>query len=108
MASNANVAECGSQIRLPGSRRRVGPGIARRERFRQKSVQRFDADYLFKVREHSAGRNRAVAQLLGIFSFLRNCGVIPKGAVSIGIGLISRQSVATRLRTQPTICPARC
>jgi hypothetical protein len=43
-------------------------------------VQRFDADYLFKVREHSAGRNRVVAQLLGILSFLRNCGAIPEGA----------------------------
>jgi hypothetical protein len=58
----------------------VGPGVARTETFRQKKVQRFDADYLFKVREHSVGRNRAVAQLLGILSFMRNCGAIPEGA----------------------------
>jgi hypothetical protein len=80
MASSFNVADCGSQVRLPGNRKRVGQGIAQTETFHQKVVQRFDADYLFKVREHSAGRNRAVSQLLAIFSFLRNYGVISAGA----------------------------
>jgi len=80
MASNINSADCGSQLRLPGSRKRVGPGVAKNETFRQKIVQRFDADYLLKVREHSAGRNRAVSQLLAILSFLRNYGAIPGDA----------------------------
>ena len=59
---------------------RVGPGVAATETFRQKEVQRFDADYLLKVREHSAGRNRSVSQLLAIFSFMRNYGAIPATA----------------------------
>lgn len=72
--------DCGAQRRLPGSRRAVGRGIAAQETFRQKRVERFDADYLCKVREHSAGRNRAVAHLLALLSFLRNLGNIPGGA----------------------------
>jgi hypothetical protein len=32
-------------------------------------VQRFDADYLFKVKEHSAARNQAVTQVLPILSY---------------------------------------
>lgn len=74
------MRDCGPQVRLPGNRKRVGPGVARSENFRQKTVQRFDADYLFKAREHSAGRNGAVTHLLGIFSFLRNYGSIPANA----------------------------
>ena len=77
MASNVNVADCGRQVRLPGSRKRVGPGVAKNETFRQKVVQRFDGGYLFKVREHSAGRNRSVSRVLAIFSFLRNYRAIP-------------------------------
>ncbi len=80
MASSGAPIACGTQVRLPGSRRRVGPGVARTESFRQKTVQRFDAEYLFKVREHSAGRNRAAGELLAILSFLRNYGAIPAGA----------------------------
>jgi hypothetical protein len=72
--------DCGTQVRLPGERKRVGPGVAATETFRQKEVQRFDADYLLKVREHSAGRNRSVSQLLAIFSFMRNYGAIPATA----------------------------
>ena len=72
--------DCGQQIRLPGGRRRTGRGVARTETFRQKRVQRFDADYLFKAREHSAGRNRAAWRLLAILSFLRNYGGIPANA----------------------------
>jgi hypothetical protein len=81
MASNVNVADCGTQFRLPGRRKRVGPGVAKDETFRQKIVERFDADYLFKVREHSAGRNRSASQILAIFSFLRNYGAIPGDAL---------------------------
>jgi hypothetical protein len=80
MPTNVDATDCGSQFRLPGSRKRVGPGVAKSETFRQKIVQRFDADYLFKVREHSAGRNRSVSQLLAILSFLRNYGAIPANA----------------------------
>ncbi len=80
MSISGGGGNCGTQVRLPGSRKRVGPGVARRETFRQKTVQRFDADYLLKAQEHSAGRNGAVARLLGIFSFLRNQGSIPANA----------------------------
>jgi hypothetical protein len=72
--------DCGIQVRVPGGRRRAGRGVAAIETFRQKQVQRFDADYLAKAREHSAGRNRAAWRLLGILSFLRNYGSIPAKA----------------------------
>jgi hypothetical protein len=77
MAAKSSIAVCGSQVRLAGNRKRVGPGVARTENFRQKRVERFDADYGFKAREHSAGRNRAAARLFATFSFLRNYGSIP-------------------------------
>jgi hypothetical protein len=69
--------DCGQQFRLSGRRRTVGPGVATQETFRQKIVERFDADYLIKAREHSAGRNNATARLLALLSFLRNLGAIP-------------------------------
>jgi hypothetical protein len=70
------TSDCGTQIRLPGGRRRAGRGVASIETFRQKQVQRFDADYLAKAREHSAGRNRGVWRVLAILSFLRSYGTI--------------------------------
>jgi len=79
-ANSVSVTDCGRQLRLPGSRKRVGRGVSRSETFRQKIVQRFDADYLFKVREHRAGRNRAAWRLFSILSFLRNYGTIPAQA----------------------------
>jgi len=69
--------DCGQQFRLSGRRRTVGPGVATQETFRQKIVERFDADYLIKAREHSAGRNNATARLLALLSFLLNLGAIP-------------------------------
>ncbi len=77
MAISVNAANCGIQVRLPGKRKRVGRGVAGQETFRQKIVQRFDAAYFLKVREHSAGRNNAAGKLLAILSFLRNYGSIP-------------------------------
>jgi hypothetical protein len=74
------TVDCGTQIRLGGARRRTGPGVARTETFRQKEVQRFDADYLIRAREHSAGRNRAAWRLLAILSFLRNYNSLPAHA----------------------------
>jgi hypothetical protein len=73
--------DCGIQLRLPGTRRTVGPGIARTETFRQKQVNRFDDDYLFRTEERSAGRYRATWRLLAILSFLRNYGSIPANPV---------------------------
>lgn len=69
-------SDCGEQFRMPGRRLTVGPGVAATERFRQKRVQRFDADYLIKAQNHSAGRNEAAAHLLALLSFLRNLQAI--------------------------------
>lgn len=74
------VVDCGTQVRLPGNRRTVGPGVAKTETFRQKMVERFDSSYRAKAREHSIGRNRAVGHVLAIFSFLKTDGAIPAGA----------------------------
>ena len=75
------MPDCGQKHSVPGGRRAVAPGVARRETFRQKIVQRFDADYLFKAQDHSAGRNSAVARLLAFLSFLRNLNVLRANAV---------------------------
>ena len=55
----AMTVKCGVQVSLPGNRRRVARGVNAYETFRQKMVQRFDADYLMKARDHrSAGATR--------------------------------------------------
>ncbi len=74
------MAECGQKFSVPGGRRSAGPGVARRENFRQKIVQRFDAGYLVGANDHSAGRNSAVARLLAFLSFLRNLDCIRANA----------------------------
>jgi hypothetical protein len=75
------MTNCGVQVSLPGNRLRVARGHNAYETFRQKSVQRFDADYLSKARDHGVGRNEAVWRVLAVLSFLRNYGRIPANAV---------------------------
>ncbi len=79
--TNLRMPDCGPKHGVPGGRRAVARGVARRETFRQKIVQRFDAGYLIKAQDHSAGRNSAVARLLAFLSFLRNLNVLRANAV---------------------------
>jgi hypothetical protein len=75
------TVDCGVQVRLPGNRRRVAPGKSADEKFRQRLVQRLDAEYLIKAHDHSVGRNEAAWRVLAVLSFLRNYGRIPANAV---------------------------
>jgi len=74
-----SVAGCGQHTTLPGNRRRVARGVAAYETFRQNlrgtGVERFDSAYRSKAENHSAGRNARVAELLALFSLLRNLDV---------------------------------
>jgi hypothetical protein len=75
------TVNCGVQVSHPGNRRRVARGVNAYETFRQTTVQRFDADYLMKARDHSVGRNEAAWRVLAVLSFLRNYGRIPANAI---------------------------
>jgi hypothetical protein len=65
------------------SRRVPWRGATRYEDFRQKQVQRFTNHERY-AEDHIAGRNRAVAKVLGYLSVLRNAGAIPQPLIASG------------------------
>jgi hypothetical protein len=70
-----------SQVPQGLKRRGLGRETTQSERFRQEKIQRFDADYRIKARNHSVGRNEAASELLCYLSLLRNAKAIPEHAV---------------------------
>ena len=72
--------DCGIDLAgFGGPRRSLGADHTRYERFRQEQVLRFDGAYRLKAKEHSTGRNRAVADLLCYLSLLTTTGTINPG-----------------------------